>query len=347
MFQYRTAVFVCLALLTSINGTMGAPQDPPRRMIVVEISSDARAPVGTQQKWMKMLQDVGADRVVSKTGSSGVPTVEETQTSSATLIQVTGFVVGSRLQLPGGTFSIRDRARIKALLQRLRDDGAKVALAEKKAFGLTSEQLVKLHEQLAKPVEFSTAGKNAGDVVEKIATQSGLKFSLDRAAKAAINGEEKVYEELQGVSFGTALAAVVRPLGLVVQPRRKQGQSIEVHLVDSRAEGEHWPVGWPISQAPLAVAPDLFERLDIEIRGFPIKDALNAIEKRGGVPFFYDHNTLAREGIELDDVKVTLVQKKASLMVALSKLLRQSKPRMSDELRIDENGKPFVWITVR
>jgi hypothetical protein len=317
-------------------------------VIILEIYSDARAPVGTQQEWIQMLQDVGADRVTSKTGKPGTPTVEETQTSGAVLIKVTGFVMGGQLKLPGGSFSIRDAAAIRDLLKRLRDDGAKVALAEKKAFGMTSEQLVELHQQLAETVDFSTAGKRAGDVVAKLIAKSGLRFTLDDSARVAINGNETVAEELEGISVGTALATVVRPLGLVVQPQREQGKSVEVHLVDSRSvKGEHWPIGWPISQAPLTVEPKLFERLDIEIRGFSMKAALDAVEKRAGVPFFYDHNTMAREGIELSETKATVVQKKVSLMVVISKLLRQTKPRMSEELRIDENGKPFLWITVK
>lgn len=343
------AALAWILLISLIPATLNAqPGSKQRRMITLEISCDARAPVGTQQKWIEMLQNVGADRVVSRTAASGTPTVEETQTSSSTLVRVTGFIVGGRLKLPGGSFSIRDRAGIKELLDRLRDDGAKVALADKKAFGLTSEQLVGLHQRLSEKVDFPTAGQRAGDVVSKLTNRSGLKFVLDHSARAAVNGNEKVAEELEGISIGTALATVARPLGLVVQPRREQGKSLEIHLIDSRnVNGEHWPIGWPISAAPLSVEPKLFEKLDVEIRGFRMKDALDAVEKRAGVPFFYDHNTLAREGIEMSDVRVTLVQKKASLIVAISKLLRQSKPRMSEEIRTDENGKAFLWITVK
>ena len=145
------AAFIWSILISALTATVFAqPAMAQRRMIVLEISSDARSPVGTQQKWMEMLQKVGADKVVSRTGKSGTPTVEETRMTSSSLVKVTGFVVGGKLKLPGGSFSIRDTAGIRELLKRLREDGAKVALAEKKAFGLTSEQLVALHQQLAK-----------------------------------------------------------------------------------------------------------------------------------------------------------------------------------------------------
>jgi len=200
---------------------------------------------------------------------------------------------------------------------------------------------------LSKKLEFNTAGEKSGDVIKKIAAQSGLDFVYDRSAKAAINGDEKVLEELNGFSSGTALATVLRPLGLVLQPKREQGKSIKIHVLDSRSSKEHWPIGWPIQRPPIQVVPTLSNTLPINIRGIKIKAALDAIQGRAGIVFLYDQNTLAREGIELDEVRVNLTHKKIGLGVCVSRLLSQSKPKMTDEIRIDENGKPFLWITVR
>lgn len=329
------------------NCVAAQPTTPKRRIVVLEISADARAPIGTQQKWAEMLQDVGATRVTSKTGRSGTPAIRESEVSQTSLITVTGFIVGNRLNLPGGSFSIRDKAGIRDLIQRLRDDGAKVALAEKKAFGLTSEQLVGVHQAFSKNVELDTAGQNAGKIVSQLIRESGLPFVFDAAARTALAGDELVVDELKGISLGTALALVVRPLGLVVVPHREQGKPIEIRIVDAESSKENWPVGWPIETSPIAAEPKLFERIPIEIRGISMKVAMNAVQKKADVPFFYDQNSLARQGIELDEIKVTLVEKKASLMLVVSRLLRQSKPRMSEELRVDENGKAFLWISAR
>jgi hypothetical protein len=42
-----------------------------------------------------------------------------------------------------------------------------------------------------------------------------------------------------------------------------------------------------------------------------------------------------------------LEHKNGTIKVIMGKLLRQTKPRLSEELRIDENGKPFLWITAK
>ncbi|MEM7783258.1 MAG: hypothetical protein AAF623_07885 [Planctomycetota bacterium] len=340
-------ILISGVIFTPRTETLAQNNNQKKRLIYLEISAEARGTIGAQQKWMTMLQDVGADRIVSKTLPNGTPTIEESTTSRATLIRVQGFIVGNRLKLPGGSFKIQDKAAIRALVQSLRDDGAKVALAEKKAFGLTSEQLVSLHQKLASPIQFETQQKKIGQLVKQIVGQNkDLNFVYDSVAKAALAGDEVFRDELQGLSTGTSLAAILRPLGLVLEPYREQGKPMEIRIVDSRSSEENWPIGWPPEIAPVRVEPKLFDRIDIEIRGFQMSIAMNAIQKRAKVPFIYDYNLMARDGVELDQVRVTLVQKQVSLMVAVSKLVRQTKPRMFQELRIDENGKGFLWITI-
>jgi hypothetical protein len=116
-------------------------------------------------------------------------------------------------------------------------------------------------------------------------------------------------------------------------------------IVNSQKSQEHWPIGWPPEALPVKIAPKLFERLDLEIRGFPLQATLDAIEKRTEVNFVYDHNGIVRAGIETSEVNVSLVQNKVTYMTAIGKLLRQTKPGMIQELRVDEAGKPFLWIS--
>jgi len=335
-------------LLVSLMAFLAAKsqaQSSPRRIIYLEISADSRARVGAQQQWLEMLQGVGADRVVSRTLRDGRVGIEETKMTSATVIKVSGVIAGDRLKLPGGSFSIRDKAGISELLKRLRDDGAEVAMAEKKAFGLTSVQLVALHQRFSQPVNFETKGRKAGEVTAELVKKIGIPFVLDSSARAAVNGDELVLDELRGLSMGTALAAVVRPLGLVIEPKREQGKQLEIHLQDTRQAKENWPVGWPLERVPVAVAPTLFDKIPLEIRNFPLAAVLNAIEKKSGVNFLIDYNTLARKDVDLATTKVTLVENKVALLVAVSNALKQAKPRLSCELRMDEIGKPFLWIT--
>jgi hypothetical protein len=153
---------------------------------------------------------------------------------------------------------------------------------------------------------------------------------------------------MQGLSAGTVLAAALRPMGLVAVPRFPAGGPIEVVVMDSQKAAEHWPIGWPPEKAPLHAAPELFDRLDnVEIRSFALKEALDAIEQRLGVPFLYDRNALAAEGIDLQAIKVTLVKPRLTYFSIVQQLLSSAKRDLRVELRLDEAGKPFLWFYCR
>ncbi len=330
-------IFLLVGIASSISAQT--------RTVELEVYIDQRAPAGTQHQWMETLSNCGADRVSVKVGKVK-PAVEETALSSGSKrIVIKAMIERNRLQVSGSAFAITDKSGIQAFIKRLRDDGAETGLAEKKAFGLTSPQLVELHEKLSAPINFPTKGISAREGLVKVSNLLNVNFQLDNVAAEALDSDETVYEDLIGLSSGTAIAMMVRPLGLVFQPEREQGKSMTFNLVDAQDAKEHWPIGWPPQGLPVNVCPPLFEKTDLEIRRFPLKATLDAMEKRTKVPFIYDRNAISKAGIELDQVKVELIQDKITYMSAVSKLLGQSKPGLKQELRVDENGKPFLWIT--
>jgi hypothetical protein len=340
--KLRPAWFTCWFVAATVWGCLTSFGQ--YRQIEVEVVVDRRAPVETSQQWAEMLNTAQANRVIVKVGNLGQPSVDQTRLNQTEWIKVRGFVDRNRLLLPGESFALNDGVKIRQYIQRLRDDGVAVGLAEKHAFGLTGPQLVELHNLLSEPIRFQTKDLPVGQALEKISQILNTVFEVDTTADLALAGDSTILEELEGFSLGTAIAIIVRPLGLVFQPERLQGQPLKLLLVDSRETKEHWPIGWPIEEVPVNAEPRLFERLDLEIRGFPLKTTLDAIEKRTRVPFVYDQNSLARSGIELMETKVTLVQQKTTYISAINKLLGQTKPRLKSELRKDEAGKTFLWI---
>ena len=344
MYQAAKRSVLWLTLVASL-AALGQTGFSQTRIIEIEVSADQRAELHTQQRWMEALSEVGADRVRSRTNPVGKPDIKEYSSGKTVVVKVKGVIDGNQLIVPGQRFFIGDQAGMRDFVQQLRDDGSKVTLAEKKAFGLTSEQLVGLYQGLSRPIETSTLNQPVSEVVQLLLRQSGMEAVLDEPARQAVQGDSLVSEELQGVSTGTALAAVLRPLGLVMVPQRKQGGVTKLHLLDSRAADEHWPVGWPTDKPLTTYQPKLFDRQNIAIRDYRLDQALAALQRRVAVPFLFDQNSLARAGIELDKAEVTLVRENLAYMVAIQKLLSQVRPRMRAELRLDEAGKPFLWFS--
>ena len=348
-------LLIGLGLVGSVQVACGqsslrSSQTPAKKStyLTLAISSNSSAALGTQQRWMKALQNVGADRVSSSTLTQGAASVDETEKGGTRYIKVQGFLQGGKLELSGGSYRLRDMGKIRDLLQKFRDDGKETTLAQKHDFGLTVSQLVTLAEKFAKPVAEPTKGKPFSAVVNSIARQTGVSFARDSAARAALAGQADVTQEFQGMSSGTALAALVKPMGLVLEPGREQGQQVKVHIKRPEAGKKSWPVGREPEDAPVRVEPGMFQKLPIGIKNFPLDKVMVAFQQKAKIPFVYDEQVIAAEGIEVSKTLVSIDKKNGVLMVMINKLLRETKPkRLSGKLRVDDAGKAFLWITAR
>ncbi len=315
--------------------------------VELELYTEPGFPLDGKQRWLRALQEVGADSLrirQAKLGDKGM--IENVGTEAAPRYLVKGILSPrNQLRLPGGTFRMSDKAGIKAWIAKLRADGTEGLFARTGAFGLTSKQLVAVHQQLAIPVIESTKGKKSVDVAKKIIDSIKLNVVMDPMARQSFTGDELVAEELRGVSRGTALAAVLRPLGLVLVPSRPSGGETFLAVTDARRTKEVWPIGWPPEKSPGETLPLLFEFLRVEIDDFALSDALASIEERLKIPFLYDHNGLARAGVDPTQTKVSLPEMRTYYKKIIDRLLIQARPRLTSELRVDEAGKPFLWIS--
>ena len=335
--MFRTYVALCLLL-----GMTSCATAAPR--VEFELLTEAGFPLAGHQPWLKLLQSVGVRNIrISKASRGDRPAIDNVGSADAPSYRVTGLLrVGNKLQLEGGTFRATDQAGLARWLEKLQDDGIASLTEPTGPFGLSAKRLVAVSEALAKPLAFSTKDKPCYQTAVKIAQGLTLKFQVDPVAKRLLKSDEVFTDELQGLSSGTALAAVIRPLGLVLVPHREQGQEMHLRIVRSSDAKESWPIGWPPQHSPGKTLPDLFRSLNVEIDDTPLPDALAAIKQRVNVPFLFDYNSMARQQIEPEKINVTLPRKKSFYNSIVRDLLRQAK--LKHELRVDDAGKPFLWI---
>ncbi len=341
MFTFRQTLLICLVSLSC------ARLDAQSRIVELTVLAGPRSQAGDQQKWLQVLADVGADRVSSVFRASARPSINEEEFGGSTIVSVKGVLQNGQLLLPGKRFTRSDSARIREYLQRLRDDKADVAFAEKKAFGLTTEQLKEVHEMLAREVTSTTIELAPIDAIQTLMVEARLSVQMDTDVKARLAKGKALLDERKGLTVGTALASILQECGVGLVPRRPPGGAIEIHIVDVGTANEVWPIGWPSEKAPVALEPRLFQRQDIRIERFPLSNALAAVANRCGAQILYDRAAIRNRGIDLDQTEVSFSRKQVTYMVTFGKLLRQSDPPMDIEVRIDEAGNPFAWIDVR
>lgn len=209
-------------------------------------------------------------------------------------------------------------------------------------FGLTAKQLVTLHEALKKPVTGTTKDKTLRDIVEQLQRRIAVTVTIDNSAQQALSSENTVLDELQGLSCGTALAAAGRPYGLTITPTGQGTRSVGIQITRSGKPEESWPIGTLANKSPAELAPSLFKFVNVEINDRPLSEALESLQGRVQLPLLFDHNALARHEVDLN-THVNFPAKKTFYKKIFDQLLFQV--LLKSELRVDEAGTPFLWIT--
>jgi len=317
-----------------------------KRLIELRVQVHPRSPLGTQQEWMKALAEVGAEQLKVESSKTSEPSFEEIGTGTRKTLAVTAIVKRGKLHLPGGKFTMRQTAAIKDHLDKLRADGGEATVAKKVAFGLTAKQLIGVHEQFEGVKSLATKDQSASGVARSLMARSGFEIKITKAAsqKMAIS-EETLSAEMNGFTTGTSLAYALRAMGLVFRPQRKLGQPIELIVDVADPNQKNWPVGWPVVETMRQAAPKMYTKIDLQVQEQPIMNVLAALETRGGIPFMYDETKIKLRKIDLPNLKVTYAKNKTTYHSAALGVLRQSKPSLKFDLRIDETGKRFFWIS--
>ena len=300
-------------------------------------------------QWLRVLGQSKADDIkIRKVKLTDRVEIKNLGTEQRPVYVVYGELLASqRLRVPGQTFTMGQMESLAAWIDELRTQGLEGVLEDKLAFGLTSRELLELHQDLSRQVDFETRGKEIAIVVRDLSEAVGTDVELSSAARRAFAKSTTVTEEYQGISVGTSLAATLRPLGLVAAVAKNADGQTVVQVVDSRDSAEFWPIGWPLEGGEDRAVPELSEKIKVEINDFQLKSTLEAIEGKLGLRFFYDQNAMAEAGIDLTAVKVSYTHENAPYRHILRRVLSQTRPGMTYEVRQDENDQPFLWLTTR
>jgi len=326
--------------LLFLPGVTGAA--PPAGARVELIAVGEKGNTLEFQQWMQALGKVGAARVQVR---SRLPTdkvgIEYAGTPDRPVYIITASVDGQQLVGPGFRFGRGEMPALAQWIAELAQKGPPSSREPVVGLGLTAKQLDDARGELSKSVGFSTAGKDRAEVVQQIAARLGGRLQIGGEALQALRGDT-VAEELATLACGTALACVVRPAGLALTPVVAGGQ-VRYAIGAAKPGQDVWPVGWKPDKLPKDTLPVLVEFLNVNIQGVSAAKAIDALGKRIQAPLLFDHNALARHGVDLEKVTVTLPPGKSTYSLILNKVLFQA--RLKFEVRVDEAQTPLIWIT--
>ena len=221
MSNQKLSTLVALAaILTALPVGMSLAAEP---RVDLEIALEGGSVPTEARAWSEMLTKAGFSSVRIRSDKGDSPSLETLGTAQSPVYKVIGILTkANQLVVPRGQFGLSDRAALEQWLKKLRDTGEDGINIKPAAFGLLPKQLVAVHEALGVRVEASTLGRPTKEVAKQIADKLKYKFIADGEAQRALASDEAVADELTGISSGTALAAVLRPLGLVMFPHGAQ-----------------------------------------------------------------------------------------------------------------------------
>jgi hypothetical protein len=326
--------------------------------IELELATDRGVQITAPQEWLQLLAGIGVTNVRIRGLQAGdTPVAKNHGTAERPSYRVFGIITSRDLRLPGGTFTLGQRAKLKDYFDRLGADGAESLTAPRGRFGLTEKELSAVLADLSQLIDFETKDQTLRAVLDRLQSKLRLKCVIDADAARAIGKAPPVADDLKNFAAGTGLAMMLRSAGLNFRPEKSRGEVVAYHIavaspaaIDQSTLGKTedqeltvWPIGWEPDEAPGAVAPTLLESRPVEIRGYSLEEALAAIAPLAKVPLLFDHAALAARHIHPANIQVELAREQLTYRRMIDRIL--SPARLGSQIRVDENGKPFLWIT--
>ncbi|MFN0197270.1 MAG: hypothetical protein ACKVT0_11040 [Planctomycetaceae bacterium] len=300
-------------------------------------------------EWGRAFEKLGYDLRIRRTELEDKLEIDEKQ--HGPLRQVTAV---GRLDRNGAivfedrSFTLDQVTQLGEWLRDLETYGAQGSPKGKPLWGLNEEQFQEVFTILAEPIDIADAeGQPLVDVIDAFGLPEELPLQWTTASRELIDSTVKppvVSRVPSGLSRGTVMAFLLNEHGLGLQPRRTPMGTVEVQISPLSPDDNFWPVGWPVQGKPYSVVPHMFKPLPVELEDVPIAEVFEAIEERAKISILIDRNDLATEGIKLPEINVTYPSKQTTWSVLLKAITNPH--RLTREIRIDEAGTPFVWISV-
>ena len=336
-----------LTVLTLVVATCLLTTSEVRAVVSsVEIASAARPQATAPRRWVQLLTDLGVANVrLRGMQPSDVPMAEDFGTADSPHVRIVGVLNSkNELLVPGKKLRLSDQESIKAYLERAGKDGAESVKAARGKFGLTKEEFTTLFNQLKRPLTLPAREKTLQAIIDANQNSATLPITIDPLVRSVLKVEPEGLAEVKDLSRGTALAVLVGAEGLVLKPTKEPGKPVGLRLVNQRDAKNSWPIGYAIEQSPRETCPKLFEQINVEIEGYSLAEAVKAVSAQiEGLPVVWDRFALRSNGIVPETKQVKLARTKTFYKRIIDRLLFQA--RLSGDLRIDETGTPFYWVS--
>lgn len=253
-----------------------------------------------------------------------------------------------RLVVPGHVFRPTDVGEISEWLKGLRLYGAQGPPDGQARWGLNPMQFEGLAAATGEVVDIDLLETTTRDAVAAVAPPGyAVRYSI--AAETWLDELDRrlgrlpiIAADVRRLARGTTLAFVLNKVGLGFRPERTPEGVVELVIEPLDDLETPWPIGGELNGTRrAAVAPALFTQFEGGVDD-TFARVIALVERSSGLPVLADHPAIAADGIDLNELKVSIPPRRTSLSLVLRSATLPH--RLTREVRVDEAGNPFVWI---
>lgn len=332
----------------AIQPALVGPQDDNKTDVSVELIMEDNGGALTAQEWSRVFRDLNVPVRIRRGLPDEKPGVREQQVGTLRFVTVVGKLDRSgELVFADRRYSRSDIARLGEWLRELDTFGAQGSPKGKPLWGLSREQFDAIYRALAEPLSHEVADLPLNAALAGFAVPREYPVRISAAASQWLKNEQsvpqRVRQEVKGFSKGTALALVLNNFGLGFRPQRTPSGGLELVIDPLKSADEFWHVGWEPQERPIDTSPKLFEMVPVQLDDVRLVEVLDTVSAHTGLPIRYDDYRLAVYDIDLENLRVSYPARRTAWFIVLRGLTNPVK--LSHELRIDEQGRPFIWIS--
>lgn len=304
------------------------------------------------QQWGRAFQELGYV-VRFRDGRAGERArVEDLERSSTPTTLLVGIMeADGAIVFQGRKYRLSQPAACLELFERLQTWGAAGPPSSSPTWGLTEAQFAAVTQLLSVKTETAVTLRTPMEAIDSLALPNIFRLQFTEAARerafAVLEDSEAVGQNLQGISKGTALAIALAQFGLGYRPQagREAGEGYILEVDVGDESSNLWPVGWKTKEALGTLLPALYRSIPVEVDDVEVSAFVQVIADKLGIPWYRSTSALQAARLDLTQLKYSRKPDKVSPSRLL--ILLGDKFQLGLDVRTDESGRCFLWVTTR
>jgi hypothetical protein len=364
--KYRTCTLAVLLSLLAFGNSFAVAFQPPGSQRLFESANsesssyqvDVRVLMQSSpvyavkaQEWNRVFQRVGYPVIFDTQFAGKQLGVQNVELAGRVRVQVTGVMdAQGQIQLGKHKFVPSRIEPLKIYLDELKKYGADGPPRDNPSWGLSDDQFKTVLKLLSPPVDRPINMRTPVDAIDSFALPLVFRVRFTEAARRLTLAQQDEGDvtaaDVTGVSIGSALAIVLAQSGLGFRPLADTDGGFVLEI-DAGGESDNlWPVGWKNTKKLNSVVPTIFRSMSIgELENVQVTGLIQVIANHLKLPHFYSSHALSAQGIDV----TSLTYSHRADRLPPSGLMRRlgDKFKMGLDIRTDEAGNVFLWVTTR